>query len=104
MNLVGNSCVASYITRDILNEKYKNPFCWCIMDFNSSYNLVKFWDDLNFENYKIVREVDGNFSVSIEEKIRVQYVHYIFDQKYKSPKIEGPDVRYDRIWEYSGEV
>lgn len=103
MNLVGNTCVASYITRDCLKQPFTNPFVWCIMDFESSYNLVKYWDDLNFEKYDLTKDNNWNFSIIIDKKIKVQYVHYKFSVKHDKITINNNDVYYNRIWEYIAE-
>lgn len=100
MNLVGNSCVSSYITRDFLHQRYKNPFCWCIMDFESCYNLVKYWDNLNFNNYELIKDEKWNFSIIIDDKVKIQYVHYLFDKDAKTIIKNPPDVRWNKIWEY----
>lgn len=53
MNLIGNSCVSAFIIRDFLKEEYTNPFCWNIIDYKSMYNLIKYYDTINFLNYKL---------------------------------------------------
>lgn len=100
MNLVGNSCVSSYINRDFLHVKYINPFCWCIMDFDSCYNLVKYWDELDFNNFDLIKDDNWMFSIVIDGKVTVQYVHYIFDKNASNLIKNPPDVRWNRIWEY----
>lgn len=100
MNLIGNTCVASYITRDHLKQTFINPFVWNIIDFESCFNLVKYWDVLNFENYELVKDKNWNFSIIIDGKVKVQYVHYIFSAKYDKITINNNDVYFNRIWEY----
>ena len=74
-NLIGNSCIASWITTKLLNQAFINPFTWCIMDFESSYNLVKNWNDLNFKNFELVKDDNWNFSIIVDNLIKIQYVH-----------------------------
>lgn len=100
MNLIGNSCIASYITRDFLHQKFVNPFCWCIMDFQSCYNLVKYWDSIDFNNFELIKDEDWNFSIIIDDKVKVQYVHYLFDKNATKIIKNPPDVKWNRIWEY----
>lgn len=99
-NLVGNSCVSSYITRDILKQKFVNPFVWNIFDFNSSYNLVKNWDNINFEKFKLVNNFDGTFSILIDDLVKVKYVHYLYSQKDTEIRKENNDVYYNKIQDY----
>lgn len=100
MNLVGNSCIASWITNRILKCEFSNPFTWCIMDFDSSYNSVKYWDDLDFTNYELVKDQNWNFSIIIDKNVKIQYVHYKFNPKYNKPTKIGDDIFYNKIWEY----
>lgn len=100
MNLVGNSCIASYITRDFLKQPFVNPFCWCIMDFDSCYNLVKYWDSLDFSNYTIVKDEKWNFSVVVDSRVVIKFVHYIFDPSCKQIVVKDNDVYSCKIWEY----
>lgn len=100
MNLVGNTCVASYITRDCLTQPFINPFVWNIMDFDSCYNLVKYWDEIDFENYELVKDYNWNFSIIIDRKIKVQYVHYKFQKDCKTLTVKNNDVYSNHIWEY----
>lgn len=99
-NLVGNSCVSSYITRDILKQKFINPFVWNIFDFNSSYNLVKNWDNINFEKFKLINNLDGTFSILIDDLVKVKYVHYLYSQKDIEIRKENNDVYYNKIQDY----
>lgn len=100
MNLVGNSCIASWITNRILKNEFSNPFTWCIMDFESSYNLVKYWDEIDFTKYELVKDDNWNFSIIIDNKVKIQYVHYKFSPKYSKPTKVGEDIFYNKIWEY----
>lgn len=100
MNLIGNTCVASYITRDCIKQPFVNPFVWNIIDFESCYNLIKYWETLNFENYEITKDNDWNFSIKIDNKVNVQYVHYKFSKEHNKLTIKNNDVYYNKIWEY----
>lgn len=99
-NLIGNSCIASWITTKLLNQAFINPFTWCIMDFESSYNLVKNWENINFNNYELVKDNNWNFSIIIDKIIKVQYVHYHFDKNANSIISKNNDIFYNKIWEY----
>jgi hypothetical protein len=100
MNLIGNTCVASYITRDYIKQPFVNPFVWNIINFDSCYNLVKYWDVLNFEKYDLTKDNEWNFSIIIDDKVKVQYVHYKFSKEHNKITIKNNDVYYNKIWEY----
>lgn len=100
-NIIGNSCISSWITAKILKQQFINPFCWCIMDFNSCLNLIQNFYDINFADIELQYNDNNNeFSVIIANLVRVQYVHYKFDLMANDIITDGPDVRYNQIWEY----
>ena len=100
MNIIGNSCIASYITRDCLQQQFENPFTWCIMDYTSCYNLVKYYSKINYLNFKLCSNGLTNFSIIVDGLVTIQYVHYHFDAKCNTPTIINNDVYYNKIWEY----
>ena len=100
MNLIGNSCIASYITRDCLKQPFSNPFTWCIMNFESCFNLVKYYDSINFTHFKLQHDSKWNFSIIIDDLIEVQYVHYHFEPNSDKVTIKNNDVFYNKIWIY----
>lgn len=99
MNLIGNSCVASFITRDFLKEKYKNPFCWTSMDFESIYNLIKKYDTIDFNNVKFINI--GNFYQAIlDNDIKINYIHYLNDDKCENLTFDRSNVKCKEILPY----
>lgn len=100
MNLIGNSCVASFLTRDYLNEEYKNPFCWSSMDFTSTYLLIKYFNKIDFNNVRF--EIVNNFCVAIiDNLITVKYIHYLQDLSLHKVTFEKSNVKYDNILDYA---
>lgn len=99
-NLVGNTCICSWITKEILKQEFINPFTWCIVFFESCYNLVKYWDTLNFYNYELIKDSNNNFSINIDKKVIINYVHYKFDKNIETPTKKGDDIFYNKIDEY----
>lgn len=102
MNLIGNSCVSAFIIRDFLKEEYTNPFCWNIIDYKSMYNLIKYYDTINFLNYKLENSsINKNtFSVIIDKKVVVNYIHYIKDEKIDGLKFEKSNIFSNNIEKY----
>ena len=100
MNLIGNTCSATAITKYCLKEKYSNPFCWNVIDFESFYNLIENYDTLNYKNYELVKDDKWNFFIIIDNKVKIWFPHYRFDKNCKTIKIKEVDVYWCRIWEY----
>jgi len=58
--------------------EFSNPFCWNIIEYESMYNLIKYYDSINFFNYTL--EFDNilkTYNVIIDNKVKVKYIHYI---------------------------
>lgn len=105
MNLIGNCCISNHLLR-----KYgygnTNPFTWINMDFTSFYNLLTEWTSIDFSIIDFIRiphpwiKSTYQYSLLIDDKVKLDYVHYVFDPYYTSPKVNGVDVKYCKIWEY----
>ena len=109
MNIICNSCVGGFIYKNELKCSFKNPFIWNIIDFNSMYYMAKNYDQINFENYELTKDKNWNFSLIIDGKIKINYVHYKFDPNAKTIKVDNKtdkeeewigDVYYCKIWEF----
>lgn len=99
-NLISQNCLNGNLY-SLLHEQYGNPFMWTVIDFNSMLYLIQNWNTINFNNYELVKDDNWNFSIIIEGNVKIQYVHYKLDAKYKVPQKTGPgDIRYYKIWEF----
>lgn len=98
--LISNSCIASWITTRILNREIDSPLAWATIDPVSMSNLVENFYDIDFSKYKIEKYRNNTFSVIIDGKVRVNYVHYKKDLKQKTPKVIKTDVFYSKIEEF----
>ena len=72
MNIISNTCLSALLQKDCIGQEYENPFCWNLIDFKSI----------------------------IDNHIKVQYVHYLFDRNADTLKTKGPNVYWNKIWEY----
>lgn len=100
-NLIGNTCCASWITQQILHQEFINPICWSVIDFESAFNLVSHFYDINW--IKINLQTDdtlSNFSLCVDGTITINYVHYKFEANANELYKQGDDVYFNRIWEY----
>lgn len=100
MNIICNSCIGGFIYKNELKTSFKNPFIWNIIDFNSMYYMVKNFNQINFNNYELIKDKKWNFSIVIDGKVKIQYVHYKFDSKSNKPITKYIDVYYNKIWEF----
>lgn len=105
MNLIGNCCISNYIEQKA-GQGRANPFTWINLDFNSLYYLMTNWETINWNNYELSKEPhrynkgQEQFIITIDNNIKLEYVHFLFDKNHKIPNIVGHDVRYCKIWEY----
>lgn len=102
MNLIGNSCVSAFITKLCFKREYSNPFCWSKIGFESMYNLIKYYDTLNFKNVSFERTLDY-YTAHIDDKVDVKYIHYIEDNKLPNIVFERSNVKGPNIIEYVSE-
>lgn len=100
LKLISNSCVGGFIYRDNVRCAYQTPFIWNLIDFESMYYLIKNFQDINFKNYDIKKNANWSFSIIIEDKIELKYIHYKFDKNANNIIYKDIDVYYNRIWEY----
>lgn len=99
MNLIGNSCVSAFISKLCLKETYNNPFCWCKMEFESIYNLIKNYETINFKNVEFIK-TENFYTAIIDNQIKVQYIHYIEDDTLSELTFEKTNVKGPNILEY----
>ena len=99
-NIIGNSCVSAFITNDLLHQQFINPFCWATLDFKSMYNLIKYYDYINWKNYEIIKDKKWMFYTIVDNKVKIRWVHYKFSPNDKILKRGKPDIKYCKIWEY----
>lgn len=86
MNIISNTCLGAYITRDFLKEPYQNPFQWNIIDFNSMKNLIENYDKLKSLKYSIKILKNNDYPTMIfENNIIIDFVHIkLKSKKYKT--------------------
>lgn len=99
MNIISQNCLAGYLYQQ-LNKEFNNPFVWTVIDFNSMKNLITKWNKINFNNYSLIKNNNWDFSILIDNLVKIQYVHYHFDKNRSNCVIKGHDVFYNKIWEY----
>ena len=99
MNLVGNSCVSAFIMSDCFKQEFNNPFCWSKIDFNSMYNLISKWDSIHFDKVDFIKS-NNFYNAIIDDVVKVQYIHYIEDNKRNEISFEKSNVIGPNILDY----
>lgn len=100
MNIISNSCLGSFLYKDVFQIPYQNPFCWNVIDDDSLLYLIQNYDKINFDNYELTKDKNRNFYIIIDGKVKVWYIHYRYSAQDAKPRMQGEDVFYARIWEY----
>lgn len=104
MNLIGNCCISNFLLR-IYGFGNTNPFTWVYMDFNSFYNLLTGYDSINWKNIELshrphpYNKGQDVFELTIDGKIKLTFIHMLYDPSATQPIVHGSDVRYCKIWE-----
>jgi hypothetical protein len=70
------------------------------MNFESSYNLVKYWNEINFFDFELIKNDKSEFSIVIENKVKIQYPHYNYAPMHKQPFSKSIDVYYYKIEQF----
>ena len=98
-NIIAHNCVGGRICQQI-GVEYGNPFMWSIIPPTDFYYLYTHYNDLNYNNIKL-EKVNTDYKLTIDDKVRVFYVHYKYDKNANTPvKKTKIDVFYNKIEEY----
>lgn len=105
MNIISTNCLAGHLYRDLLKCEYKNPFIWTNIWNKDFLYLIEHFKEIDFHNYEIQKNSNLLllFKICIDNKVNVEYNHYIFSTKYNTPTKIGIDIYYNKIWEYISE-
>ena len=110
MNIIANDCAGAYMYQDQYKCDFMNPFIWSSINIENFQKLIKLYDVLDFKN--IESELIVNTSgickqnslipkLIIDNKIEVNYFHYIQNEAYKTPtKVQGYTM-YNNIEQYT---
>ena len=106
MNIIGNSCAASYVTRDLLKEKFCNPFTWCSCTEADIVFIINHFHEIDFSKFNAVlydnKALNStNVKIVVDNVIEIKYPHYCLS-KYPF-KIEGINVFSSNIIDWAVE-
>lgn len=114
MNLICNNCGGADIYR-LLGKEYNNPFIWCATFAEDFINLIDNYKNIDFNNFELIRltaaaaaaaaycEFDNNkciCGIRIDNIFTIYYTHYCYSPLYSTPTKIGPDIWYNKNFEY----
>lgn len=112
MLVFSNNCCGAYLY-NYLDVQYNNPAIWCRILFDSMYELIINYHDIDWLNYEIRKSIlkQNTFDIIVDDRLFINYSHYMFDPNYKTVNTTSKyddlhkvhymgDVKYCKIWEY----
>ena len=103
MNIISNCCAGAEFYKKVLNVKcFPNPFIWASVCPDDIKELIKNYNKINFDNYKIFNEKDNKnkFYILVDNKIKLHFTHHIYSQKYTKPTYIDADCYYNKMEDY----
>ena len=97
-NFVANSCIGAWYY-ELIQQKYNNPFVWTAIEWEYFFNLYSNIDELDYGNIKIEHDDTWLFQLIIDDCVRVNYNHHIFDPTAITMTKQDHDLHYCKIWE-----
>ena len=100
MNIISNNCFSAVLYKDYIKCEFQNPFMWTIIDFDSMCKLMNEYENIDFNDYELIKNDNWEFFIKINDKIIVRQYHYRFNKAINGIKIIGVDVHSNKIWNY----
>lgn len=102
MNIVSNTCIGAYITRDIIKEPYQNPFQWNIIDYSSLKLLIENWNIIKSFDVKATIQKGNDYpTVILNDAIKIDYVHIKLKSKKSLKNRNDVFIDDDKIIDYT---
>lgn len=102
MNIVSNTCIGAYITRDIIKEQYQNPFQWNIIDYDSLKLLIENWYSIkSFDIQATIQKGHDYPTVILNNVIKIEYLHIKLKSKRSSENRNDIFIDDDKIIDYT---
>jgi len=105
--IIANNCIAADLYYSN-KKKYDHPFMWCVLFHNDILNLIRYFDELNYDNYDLIKNehINSAYNIIIDKKVKVQYLHYLKNENCKVPTKKKDrfnverNIEYDKIERY----
>lgn len=115
LNVICNNCGGADFYK-LNKQPYHNPFMWSCIFADDMIELIRVYDELDFENAELIKLTDviahsnnyGEYDsrkhicgIRIDDKVNVFYTHYVYDPCQFEVKRIGSDVHYIKNFEYA---
>lgn len=106
MNLIANNCIGARLY-EVTKQQFPNPFMWMTISIDDYINLIENYDNINLNNPKFEFEYykENKYKtilVTLNNDIKLHYIHYIQDDtKTKPVKELNTNILYNDILTYS---
>lgn len=105
MNLIANNCVGARLY-EVTKQQFPNPFMWMTIPVNDYIDLMENYDSIDLNNPKFELEVYKQNTyktilVTLNNRIKLHYIHYIQDDTKQKPVKElNTNILYKDILPY----
>lgn len=105
MNLIANNCVGARLY-EVTEQQFPNPFMWMTIPVNDYIDLMENYDSIDLNNPKFELEVYKQNTyktvlVTLNNHIKLHYIHYIQDDTKEKPVKElNTNILYKDIISY----
>lgn len=102
MIILSHNCLAGFIYRDILHEKYNHPFIWSFVE-SDFCDFIQNFRNIDFNNVYLESKnghCNGIMTLHIDDKLIVRYSHVKFDKNADVPYTQDVNVYTNEPWKY----
>ena len=89
--IISNTCLGAFIYK-YTNTEYTTPFIWCIVNDNDMLYCLEHYNEINFNNYKLIKIFSKNsknrlssgfrninrdiYGIRVDNKFNIYFPHY----------------------------
>jgi uncharacterized protein (DUF1919 family) len=112
MNIISNDCLGAYVYQDQLRVGFQNPFIWSSIDIENFLQLISDYDNLELKRIECYLQLNdsgickqGSYTpkIIIDNKVEVNFFHYIQSEKHERPIKDSGYTMYKYIVDYTKE-
>lgn len=100
--VIGSNCCAGNYYHNLLNMRFYSPFIWAVTPYFSIQYMLDHWSEIDWDAFSIVANAQRplTFSVIVDGKISIHYVHYFYQKQAKTPFTKGASVFFCNIEDF----
>lgn len=79
-----------------------NPFAWAFTPYSSIKCMLSNFYHIKWTKFELLinTKTENTYTLRIDNKINIHYIHYKYNPLCIKPLINGHDVEYNKIWNY----